>query len=283
MLRLVTIVDMHSLEYEKLELVDDASTCRCCKVDDCEDGISLEQIQFPAYRNIVSGICWAKSTVRGVIDSMIPRDPVTGRLWALPPPVWDIHEIVSLKNESDAAARALFKRTLKYATFWSVYDVVALHEAGLINEADRLRKKTVEYARWNIHDLFILNDAELHATAWWLCSKTLRHATVWRTDDIISLQEAGMKCEARSLFDRTLINAGWDVQEIIALHVKGPTRSAAQLFGTTLKYASLNRVDDDIGNLQAAGLHSSACKLLNQHKQRKSNNTRKNIFQLLTY
>ena len=267
------------MEYEELERVSSSASCKCCDPHDCQDMVSLEQIIFPAYRNMVSGTCWSRSTVSNIIMTSInPRDPITGRLWTLPPPIWDIHEIISLKNEGMIdAARSLFKRTLIYAITWSVYDVVALYESGLTTEAEQLRGKTMKYSRWNIYDLFILNNSGLHDTAWRLCRETLQHAQDWSVDDIISLQNAGMKCEARSLLNRTLINAQWNVQDIVKLHIYGPTRSASQLFATTLKHALLSSIDSDIGKLQAAGLYTNACQLLKKHKS-KSKLSRNKVF-----
>ena len=65
-----------------------------------EDSISFDQIRFPAYRNVTSGTCWSRSTVRAVVDSEAePRDPVTGRRWIVPPIRWDVDEVVRLMND----------------------------------------------------------------------------------------------------------------------------------------------------------------------------------------
>jgi len=70
--------DPRDAAFEKLELVADASTCRGCADGECEDAISFEQIRFPACRNVVSGTCWARSTVLRSFAPLI--DHVDSRL-----------------------------------------------------------------------------------------------------------------------------------------------------------------------------------------------------------
>lgn len=251
----MSVDDPRDSAFESLELVADASTCRGCAGGECEDAISFEQIRFPAYRNVVSGTCWARSTVRGVIDSGVePRDPVTGRRWTLPPLSWDVDEIVSLQNEGlNVEARSLFTRTLHYASTWNVYDIIALHSVGLSVQAEQLRVKTLAYARWCVDEALVLHEAGLGMAAWQLHRKTLKYVTTWRLDDIVFLQASGLPLEARSLFERSLLYARWCVSDIIALHNHGPSRTAAQLFGTTRKYATIWSADDII-SLRACGL-----------------------------
>jgi len=253
--------------FERLELVPDASTCRGCVDGECEDSVSFEQIRFPACRNVASGTCWSRSTERGVVDSGTePRDPVTGRRWIVPPLGWDVNEVVSLKIEGlYVEASSLFDRTLKYASTWCVDDIIALHSVGLHSQAEKLRLQTFAYARWSVDEVLMLHEAGLGMTAWKLHLKTLRYVTSWNLDEITFMQESGLRLEARSLFEHLLLYARWSVSDIFALHKSGPSRTAAQLFGTTLKYApSCNR--DDINSLRVVGLKAEAAQLQNHDK-----------------
>ena len=248
--------------FEELELVADASTCRGCVDGECEDSISFEQIRFPAYRNVASGTCWSRSTVRGVVDSGTePRDPLTGRRWIVPSLGWDVDEVVCLMNEGRyLEARNLFTRTLKHATTWNIDDIIALHRAGLRVDAEILRLQTVKYAKWCVDDVLALHKAGLGFAAWSLHCKTLKYVKSWRLDEVILLQAAGLPAEARSLFGHTILFARWSVSDVIALHKKGPSRTASQLFRTALKYApSWNH--DDINSLRMAGLKAEATQL----------------------
>ena len=258
--------------FEKLELVSDASTCRGCIHGECEDSISFDQIRFPAYRNVTSGTCWSRSTVRGVVNSEAePRDPVTGRRWIVPPLRWDVDEVVCLMNEGRyLEARTLFARTVQYAVTWNAYEIVALHRAGLCIDAETLRLQTVRHARWCVDDVLALHKAGLGFTAWLLHRKTLKYVQKsWRIDEVIFLQASGLPVEARSLFDHTLLYAEWSTSDIIALHRHGPSRTAAQLFGTTLNQVRLVS-PIDIVSLRAAGLMTEAARLSVRAKRGKS-------------
>jgi hypothetical protein len=144
----------------------------------------------------VSGTCWNRSTVRGVVNSGgEPRDPITGRRWALPILQWDVHEVVSLQTEGlEAEARSLFDRTLKYATTWSVYEIIQLHGVGLHSQADQLRVQTLPHARsWSVDDVIVLHEVGLNRAAWQLHKKTLPFVTTWSVHEITSLQNTGLQ------------------------------------------------------------------------------------------
>ena len=56
--------------------------CKDCGIDqDCDDTISWEPLEFPAYKSMGTGNCYNDATVRGIIKGhragVKPRDPVS--------------------------------------------------------------------------------------------------------------------------------------------------------------------------------------------------------------
>jgi len=83
----------------------ESSGCKDCGIDrDCEDILSFEPLEFPAYKSVETNVCYNDDSVRKHIKShrmgVKPRDPVSRAVWDLPSELLGVQRGIDVRNTS---------------------------------------------------------------------------------------------------------------------------------------------------------------------------------------
>jgi hypothetical protein len=284
-------------EFERIVRVYGGEGCLNCERQDdggwvCTDGVSLDQITFPAYKNETSGVCYNESTVRDWIQSRhatggVVTDPHSRKRWVLPielvpsPPasmeenLFDYEPSVVMTAVIDlieagrgSAGIRLFRNTIQNCggvdgCFSPCY-VLKLLTRGYNQEARELFDVSIELAH-NFEDFFApeLYQAGMTSRASELVARTLQFAHTYRASRIARMYNIGMVAEAKLAYAGTIgLAKKFSVEDVLALCCVGMMDEARDSFQETLQFTARKFVPTDVILLRRAGLTRQARALL---------------------
>ena len=250
------------------------------------DGVSLDQITFPAYMNETSGVCDNEPTVRDWIQSRhaaggFATDPHSRKRWSLP------IKLVPLPDESieeklfepavvidlieagrGAEGIQLFRNTIRFCGgaegCFSPFSILILLTRGYDEEARDLFDASVEFA-YNFEDFFAteLYQAGMMSRATELVVRTLQFAHTYRVHHIARMHGIGMVAEAKLAYAGTIgLAKKFSVEDVLELCCAGMVDEGADSFQQTLQFTARKFVSTDVVLLRRAGLTRQARELL---------------------
>jgi len=292
---------MNVSEFERIVRVNGGEGCLNCERQDdgslvCTDGVSLDRITFPAYKNETSGVCYNESTVRDWIQSRhaagrVATDPHTRKRWSLPielvPPPHTRMEEELLNFDYEAAEMfepiavidlieagrgsagiRLFHNTIRFCcgvdAYFSPFYVLELLTRGYDQEARELFDASIEFAH-SFEDFFAteLYQAGMTSRATELVVRTLQYADTYRPSRIALMHNVGMVAEAKLAYAGTIgLAKEFSVEDVLTLCCAGMVDEAMDSFQETLQFTDEKFVSSDVVLLKRAGLDRQARGLL---------------------
>ena len=290
-------------KFERIVRVYGGEGCLNCERQDdgvlvCTDGVSLDQITFPAYKNETNGVCYNESTVRDWIQSRhaaggFATDPHSRKRWSLPMelvplplPDESIEEkmlnfdykaeelfepaivIDLIEAGRGAEGIQLFRNTIRFCGgdegSFSPYYILQLLTRGYDVEARDLFDASVGFA-YNFEDFFAteLHQAGMVSRATELVARTLQFANTYRAHRITRMHSVGMAAAAKLAYAGTIgLAEKFSVESILTLYHAGMVDEAMDSFQETLQFTACKFVSSDVMLLRRAGLTRQARGLL---------------------
>ena len=179
----------------------ETSGCKDCGTDqDCDDGISWEPLEFPAYKSMGTGNCYNDATVRGHIKShragVEPRDPVSRAVWDLP------SELLGVQHRNDGRNTNQNDTETDAESFANVHfpRIMHLKRIGSGNMAIQHYNDTKYFAHFDVSIIVTMFQIGMEAEARDLYHFTKRNRVKnYSVSKVVRLYEIGMRAEACDL------------------------------------------------------------------------------------
>ena len=288
-------------DFERIVRIYGGEGCLNCERQDdgglvCTDGVSLDHITFPAYKNETSGVCYNESTVRDWIQSRhaagaVATDPHSRKRWSLPIELIPLPDeriedkLLNFDYEAEqmfepavvidlieagrgAEGIQLFRNTIRFCGgvegCFSPFYILKLLTRGYDEEARDLFDASVEFA-CNFEDFFAaeLYQAGIMSRATELVVRTLQFADTYRVHRIARMHRIGMVAEAKLAYAGTIgLAKKFSVEDVLELCCAGMVDEGADSFQQTLQFTARKFVSTDVVLLRRAGLTRQARELL---------------------
>jgi hypothetical protein len=266
--------------HTKIVRVDNRETSECkdCGIDqDCDDTISWEPLEFPAYKSMGTGNCYNDATVRGHIKShragVKPRDPVSRAVWDLP------SELLGVQHGNDGRNTTQNDTETDAERFANVHfpRIMHLKRVGSDNMARQLFYTTKRFAQFDVSIIVTMFQIGMEPEARDLYHFTKRNRLKnYQVSKVAWLYEIGMRAEAcdlhmlsvssyhRSWATDPLMDPLWfptySAPDVIKLFEMGMEDQALDLHKRSVQFADEYSTDDII-SLAEAGMKDQAMTL----------------------